>query len=295
MEKKVDGSWRLCEIVGTRGQQQHTTHYKYMKKTLLIAVAALAAGIISSQAQVYSANVVGYYNVTIPAHKYYFFGNQLVSGSDASQTNNNVNTVLSSGLISDSNGATNSVLYIWTGAGYGTILSYFNQSDANAYWGNNAAGWYDGSGTLQNIPLNQGAGAFIYNAANSSMTLSVVGTVPQGTNVINVPKGFNTYALVEPVSTNLDSALVGFPAVSDSNGVTNDVYYGWTGSGFGTILSYFNQNDANTYWGVNQAGWYDGSGANQSANPAVWPTVGQGFIINRFGPSTKWTNSFSVQ
>ena len=33
-----------------------------MKKTLLIAAAALVAGIVSSQAQVYSANIVGYVN-----------------------------------------------------------------------------------------------------------------------------------------------------------------------------------------------------------------------------------------
>ena len=34
-----------------------------MRKTLLMAAAALAAGVISSQAGVYSANIVGYANV----------------------------------------------------------------------------------------------------------------------------------------------------------------------------------------------------------------------------------------
>ncbi len=38
-----------------------------MKKTLLIAAAALVAGVISSDAQVYSANIVGYVNVACPA------------------------------------------------------------------------------------------------------------------------------------------------------------------------------------------------------------------------------------
>ena len=37
-----------------------------MRKTLLIAAAALAASIISSQAQVYSQNIVGYANVPTP-------------------------------------------------------------------------------------------------------------------------------------------------------------------------------------------------------------------------------------
>ena len=36
-----------------------------MKKTLLMAAAALAAGVITSQAQVYSQNVVGYVNVQV--------------------------------------------------------------------------------------------------------------------------------------------------------------------------------------------------------------------------------------
>ncbi len=39
-----------------------------MKKTLLIAAAALVAGVISSEAQVYSANIVGYVNVVMPAN-----------------------------------------------------------------------------------------------------------------------------------------------------------------------------------------------------------------------------------
>ena len=266
-----------------------------MKKTLLMIAAALAAGVISTQAQVYSQNVVGYYNITVPAHGYYFFGNQLVSGSDANQTNNDVNTVLSTGFISDSTGVTNSLLYVWTGSGYGTILTYFNQSDANTYWGVNQAGWYDGLGTRSTIAIKQGVGAFVYNGAGIPMTNTVTGTVPQGTNVVTITAGYNTYAIYEPVATNIDSVLTGFPGTSDSTGVNNDVYYGWTGSGFGTILTYFNQSDANAYWGVNQAGWYDGLGSNQSGNTALWPKVGQGFMIHHIGASVQWTNKFLIQ
>ena len=83
-----------------------------MKKTLLIAAAALAAGVISSQAQVYSQNVVGYINITTPAGGYSFVANQLTNG------NNNVNNVLNSGLVSDPNALTNSTLYVWNDGGY---------------------------------------------------------------------------------------------------------------------------------------------------------------------------------
>ena len=37
-------------------------------KTLLIAAAALAAGILSSSAQTYSQNIVGYVNQVLPAN-----------------------------------------------------------------------------------------------------------------------------------------------------------------------------------------------------------------------------------
>lgn len=121
-----------------------------MKKTLLAVAAALAASVISSQAQVYSQNVVGYYNQVIPSHKFYFFANQLTTGTDANQTNNNVNLVLTNGFTSDGAGVTNSVLYVWTGAGYGTILTYFTAADADTFFlADQGNGWYDGGGNNQ--------------------------------------------------------------------------------------------------------------------------------------------------
>jgi len=51
-------------------------------KTLLIAAAALAAGVISSQAQVYSANIVGYANVVCPASTLVLLSNPLDNGTN---------------------------------------------------------------------------------------------------------------------------------------------------------------------------------------------------------------------
>ena len=53
-----------------------------MKKTLLIAAAALAAGVVTSQAQVYSANVVGYVNAVIPANQLTLVANPLDDGTN---------------------------------------------------------------------------------------------------------------------------------------------------------------------------------------------------------------------
>ena len=270
-----------------------------MKKTLLAVAAALAASVISSQAQVYSQNVVGYYNTVIPSHKFYFFANQLTTGTDAAQTNNNVNLVLTNGFTSDPNGVTNSVVYVWTGAGYGTILTYFTGSDADNFFVLSGAinGWYDGGGNYSSQAIVPGVGGFIYNAATGSITNTYVGTVPQGTNILSIPTGFKTFSIEEPISTNIDSALTGFPGTSDPSGVSNDAYYLWTGNSFGVILQYFTGADADNFFVESGAvnGWYDGGGVNQDANPADQPVVGQGFLIKHFAAPLTWTNVFNVQ
>jgi len=53
-----------------------------MKKTLLIAAAALVAGIVSSEAQVYSANVVGYVNQTAANGVFALQANPLDNGTN---------------------------------------------------------------------------------------------------------------------------------------------------------------------------------------------------------------------
>jgi hypothetical protein len=51
-------------------------------KTLLIAAAALVAGIVSSEAQVYSANIVGYVNVSGNANQFALIANPLDNGTN---------------------------------------------------------------------------------------------------------------------------------------------------------------------------------------------------------------------
>jgi hypothetical protein len=58
-----------------------------MKKTLLIAAAALVAGIVSSNAQVYSANVVGYVNVVLPGNGFALVSDPFSDGNGNELTN----------------------------------------------------------------------------------------------------------------------------------------------------------------------------------------------------------------
>ena len=76
-----------------------------MKKTLLIAAAALVAGVISSDAQVYSANIVGYVNVTCPAGALVLTSNPLDKGT------NTANDLLSAL-------PTKSSIQVWNGTGF---------------------------------------------------------------------------------------------------------------------------------------------------------------------------------
>jgi len=263
-----------------------------MKKTLLMAAAALAAGVITSQAQVYSQNVVGYINTTVPAHGYNLISSQLINGSDASQTNNSINTAFS-GLVSDPNAINNTVLFLWNGAGY-NVYQYFTgaDADANFFASGSLPGFYDAGGTLQTKSLNQGAGSFLFNPTGSAVNVTSVGTVPQGTNVIQIKAGYNLFSIVEPVSTNLESTLVNFPGTSDPNAINNDVLYKWNGAGY-NVYQYFTgaDADANFFASGSVNGFYDSGGTLHSSAPAV----GQGFFIYHYGANVNWTNVFQVQ
>jgi hypothetical protein len=243
-----------------------------MKKTLLIAAAALAAGVISTQAQVYSQNVVGYYNITIPANSFALVGSQLINAD----VTNSVNNVLSSGLSSGQ-----SALLLWNGTGYDN-LTWYSAADAAP----DPAGWYNGAGTLSAKTLPVGSGAFLQNPTASPVVIPVVGTVAQGSVTNTVASGFNIYAVNVPVSTNIDSTIVNFPATSGVDTLTF-----WTGSGFTPNLTYYNAADA----APSPAGWYDGGGTLQSTNAAYQPKVGQAFFVQHVGASTPWVSSYTVQ
>jgi len=272
-------------------------------KTLLIAAAALAAGILVSSAQTYSQNVVGYYNVPIPANSFYIVANQFNVG-----VSNGLNELFAGGLMSDVNGNTNSVVYIWQGSSYASY-QYFSAADAAADQSGstyaNGAGFYDGSGNYITTIIPTGAGVFIQNLAPGTITPTIVGSVAQGTNYVSMAGSaggaFNMVGSPIPLSTNVASAPISFAGTSDVNGNYNDVIFIWTGSAWASY-QYFSAADAaadqsgSTY--ANGAGFYDGSGNYQTVT--VSPTVGTGFFIQHFGPSYNgtsetWTNIFTVQ
>jgi len=263
-------------------------------KTLLATAAALAAAVTSSQAQstVYSQNVVGYVNVTVPANGFYLIGNQLDLGAGS----NTINNVLSSGLISYSgpsgtdSGQHQSAIEFWTGTTF-TPYFYYNNADSGG-----APGWYDGSGNPApaSATLNPSQAAFLQNNYTAAITVTMTGQVDQGTNTeTQVKPGINFYSEPTPLAgTPLDSTNISFPATSYTGGNGNpDAYEVWTGSGYSAPYFYYNNYDSG-----GSPGWYNGAGTvNESLGTAGWPAVGQAFEIQHYGSTSNWVQTFEVQ
>jgi hypothetical protein len=292
-------------------------------KTLLLAAAvALAAGILTSSAQVYSANVVGYITMVVPANGYQVMANTLINGSDANATNNNINVAFTNGFVSSPVPATianpnqnpalssNTVFYAWNGSSFGAYY-FFNAADATSWEGSpSPGGWYNGAGAPAVINLNQGQAAFIFNHSSGAITNTFVGTVLQGTNTAStIQPGYNFIALQEPISTNPIVSGYGLPGtltssndLNNANDIptpqSNDAIYVWNGSSFGAFY-FFNQADA-TYWEnggasspVFPAGFYNSAGSPMPNS--AYPVVNQGFFLYHTGSAITWTNGFVVQ
>jgi hypothetical protein len=142
-----------------------------MKKTLLIAAAALAAGVISSQAQVYSQNIVGYVNVSLQPG-FTFLSNPLDSQSGG-VVNNAATNVISNPFNSgtQSGPLDGSQLLLWNGVGYNTY--YF---DSNP--GDTTTGFTDSNGNPLPTPtLSSGVGFYINNVSTGTNQVTIVGAV----------------------------------------------------------------------------------------------------------------------
>jgi hypothetical protein len=207
-------------------------------KTLLIAAATLAVGVIASQAAVYSANVVGYVNLLVVSNGYTAINFPV--DYDGSGTNNQVSLVIGTNL------PFNSVVQAWNGTGY-VPNSYTKKSG----WANPTAKY------------NPGQGVFIFNPSNA-VTLTFVGTVLQGglTNGYLTGAGYSLLGNQFPVAGGITTTYGYVPSFGDvvqtwSNGFTPNSYTkksGWAlgepqlGVGQAVFLNTTNQHPV---WGTN--------------------------------------------
>jgi len=226
-------------------------------KSLILAAAALAVGVFTSQAQtVYSANIVGYVNQTLTAGQY-----QLVTPTLSVTSTNSAEDVLPALQTGDE-------ILLWN-AGAGSYEGYTFIT---------AGTWQLPNGNTGPAPLlGLGQGFFYLNGQTLNETNTTVGTVAL-TNTVTLPAG--VYALVgttPPVSDALDGANLNLPLQ------TADEVLLWDPVG-------------TTYLGYTfiSAGVWQLPNGNTGTAPTL--PVGQGFFyLNGQTTSETWTNNITVQ
>jgi hypothetical protein len=231
------------------------------KTLVLTALGSLSALGLMAQTgtNVYSLNAVGYINVTLPPG-YSIIADQLIATGG--------NTI--SNLVNDTSGSLDGLTYFkWTG-------SKFNYDTANAQFGSGQNGWPSGGQDT----LNPGEAAWFQNPFTTNVTLTFVGTVPQGTNTVALPVGFSMISSPVPQAGTL-STVLGF-----TNVTAGDVVFAWVNNGTGGG-SYVDGGDQVTPPQF-------GTGYNSEWSPNE-PTiaVGQGFWYQATA-AVNWTRVFSV-
>jgi len=240
-----------------------------MRKTLLIAAAALASSVISSQAGVYSQNIVGYANIVTPGG-----GTYLVTVPFQVGVSNGANEIwpLSGGNPTIPDG---SEVLLWSVNKY---ISYFSDSGSPSLWDDATQTPIAGAPTL---PV--GKGFFLIPAGSTTNTFAGAVAVNVGTSNVVAFAGGGTYLVA--------------PAVPYAGSITNG--NAATGAGGAGLSSLNGLPDGSELliWNVNKYIAY----FSDSGSPSLWDdatqtpintapsiTVGQSFFLIPAG-TWNWT------
>lgn len=277
-----------------------------MRKTLLIAAATLAAGILSTQAQnVYSQNVVGYVNTAIPG------SGALTLICNPLQVINGTRTNDASDALKNLVGG--EIVYVWKGNGYyGYIYGGAGSGVTNGF----PSDFYDGNpGTAVAIPgsvydsyndqwwtppliLKQGQAVYVQNPG-APLTNTFVGNVvlENTNNPVNLP-GSGAMSLVGstvPVGGNITNLSLPF--------IGGEIVFVWKGNGYyGYIYGGLGSGVTNGF----ASDYYDGNPGTAVAIPGSvydsyndqWWTpgpsinVGSGFFVQNPGAPLTWKQNF---
>ncbi len=229
-----------------------------------------------AQSNVYSLNVVGYINLTVPAG--YSLVTAQLQGSDTSLAGVLGTNVPSSQIsVVKWNPATQSL--------DSNPPTFYNAADL-AGTGLNP-GWYTLTGASTST-ISLGESFFILNSGTST-TLTLVGQVSQATNTVTFVPGYTFIGVPVPVASDITTnGTLQLPL----NDQLSYQFFSAATSTYGDSYNYYNAADlAGT--GLNP-GFYDTT-SGSSTPAAVIPAVGQGFLVLNSGASTTWKPSFTVQ
>ena len=221
-------------------------------KTLLAAAALIAAGAATSMAQqnVYSLNIVGYYNVPASGALTAMANSLRASAGTPEQDR-------ADKVIPYSDGDN---IQVWNGAGW-TVYTMDSLS---------GTGWSDNNGDvpLANLPvLGPGVG-FFYGKNTAVTQLTFVGEVRTGTNNVAIPVGLSALGSPLPYSGAISTGPVNLQ-VQDGDNVQT-----WNGSGWDLV-----SRDS-----LSGTGWTGASG--DVAEPTL--SVGQGFFYGNGVGAFNW-------
>jgi len=209
------------------------------KSLLLTALLSLAgcAGLMAQSTNVYSLNIVGYVNTTIP-HGFTIISNPL-NGAGGTNTIDKILPAPPDGT----------VLYIYNDITHSyTICTYASDDFNNLVWDQTPA-------------FNPGQGGWIYNPG-ASYTATFVGEVAVGTTTNSIPHCYSIRSSIVAQSGQLDTVL-SYP-VGDG-----DTVYLWNGAGY-KICTYASDDFNNLVWDqtpvpkVGEAFWVFNAGATKA-------------------------------
>lgn len=245
-------------------------------KALIITAALVVAGAASSMAQVYSANAVGYVNMSLPV------GLSLIA-NPLNNGDNNLDVVLPLGEDDVT--------------GVGTTIYRFN-TDTQAYgealqWATSAVGWFDPSP----VPdpawkiLDPGEGFFIQCLVPLNVTF--VGDVPQGS--LSNPMPGDTQLSIRSSQVPQEA---GIGHVADGTGAAAGLEFPATTGDTLFIWKSDTQRYDEPWQYAETLGWVQVR--PELPEPVILPDgpvipVGQAFFIQKFGPGMQvWARQFSV-
>ena len=231
-------------------------------KTLLIAAAALAAGILSSSAQTYSQNIVGYINQVLPASASTLICNQL-QGTNSTTTAEAVLPALQFG----------DELLIWD-PGIGNYDTY-------VYFGGGVGGWVEPDGVTMGGPPNisLGQGFYYYTGSGNLETNTFVGTVILNGSISLPASASSLVGSVAPLAATADDTNMNMPLQF------GDELLLWD-AGIGNYDTY-------VYFGGGVGGWVEPDGVTMGGPPNIG--VGQGFYYyTGSGNAESWTQSITI-
>ncbi len=223
-----------------------------MRKTLLMAAATLAAGVISIQAQVYSQNVVGYYNLTL-APTYNLVAVQFKVG-----TNNGGSEIFPN--IPDG-----TAILRWNAAQATFVYNFYDTGGGSTLPGDS---WYMND---YSTPTNQptyAAGTSLFVLPPTAVTNTVVGIVPNA-NTNSLIAGYNMAASAIPVGGAITNTLFAFNSFPDGTQLMQ-----WNQAGITYVYNFYDTGGGSTLPGDS---WYMNDYSTPTNPPVL--SVGQGLFI----------------